>query len=116
MFFIACKVDDSVNPELIGVWENLNQRYTFREDYTYSLENLRPGNAQDSIIADSLWGTYELDNDRSNLSLKPAGYRLKSTGELVNQALNDQTWNYQIAGNTLNYTSQTTIGKLEKVE
>ena len=112
----ACKVDDSINPELIGSWENTSVRYTFKSDYSFAQENLRKGDSTNLVVVDSLFGTYVLDNKRSNVTFKPIGYRIDSTGEIITQGLNDQTWEYSIEGNTLNYESPTTLGELERVE
>lgn len=116
LILTACKVDDSINPDLVGSWENTSVRYTFKDDYSFSQENLRKGDSSNLVVVDSLFGTYVLDNKRSNVTFKPAGYRIDSTGEIITQGLNDQTWEYSIDGSTLSYESPTTLGELERVE
>ncbi len=112
---IACNNDsEGVDPSLVGVWTDENNLYHFKSDLRYGIKYLRKGQGNDSILTDSVFGTYTVDTRRSNISFFQEGFLLRSDS-LVFSALSGTTWNYSISGNQLNYESRTTSGTLFKV-
>ncbi|HEY8402735.1 MAG TPA: hypothetical protein VIK89_15810 [Cytophagaceae bacterium] len=114
LVFSGCKKDTSVDPQLIGTWDDFNSIYTFRTDFTYSLEFYHNGYGPDSVKIDSVYGIYELDRKKNNLRFFQKGYREKLSGLIVPYEKNDN-WNYSIENDSvLTYTSNTRAGKLVK--
>ena len=112
---VACKKDDSIDPKLLGKWSDFNVRYTFNGDYTYAVNYLRTGAGQDSVLVDSVFGTYSLDRKRDNITFNQKGYRERYSGNIISQEKYANTWNYSFETDTiLKYTSNTTLGVLYK--
>ena len=112
---LSCKKDKSIDPQLIGPWTDYNAFYQFNNDFTYYTKYLKTGSGMDSVKIDSVWGTYELDRKRVNVTFNQQGYRQKYTGIVYFQNANPNTWHYSIQNDTvLNYNSHTTLGTLIK--
>jgi hypothetical protein len=110
---LSCKKDKSIDTQLIGPWSDYNAFYQFNNDFTYYTKYLRIGSGADSVKVDSVWGTYELDRKRVNVTFNQHGYRQKYTGIVYYQNANPDTWHYSIQNDTvLNYNSHTTLGTL----
>lgn len=115
VFLSACKKDDGVDDQLYGKWTDTNTVYEFRDDLTYSTKYVRAGVLPNSVLTDSVWGTYIIESDRSNITFDLKGYRPKN-GEPVEESLNSTTWNYAIENDTiLHYESNTTLGTMKKL-
>jgi hypothetical protein len=111
----SCKKDDSIDTQLLGTWSDYNSSYTFNSDFTYNIRYLSTGSGPDSVVVDSAFGTYELDNKRVNVTFNQQGYRDKASTTVFYQSANPATWHYTIQNDTiLNYTSHTTLGVLYK--
>jgi hypothetical protein len=112
---LSCKKDKSIDTQLIGQWSDYNAFYQFNNDFTYYTKYLKVGSGADSVKVDSVWGTYELDRKRVNVTFNQQGYRQKYTGIVYFQNANPNTWHYSIESDTvLNYNSHTTLGTLFK--
>lgn len=111
----GCKKDTSIDPQLLGLWDDFNTIYTFNNDFTYSQKYYHFGYGKDSVKIDSIFGRYELDRKKSNLFFFQKGYREKSTGLIITQELSGNSWSYNIESDTiLRYTSNNSLGKLIK--
>jgi hypothetical protein len=110
----SCKKDKTIDTQLIGQWSDYNAFYQFNNDFTYYTLYLRTGNGTDSVRVDSVWGDYELDKKRVNVTFNQLGYRQKYSGIVYFQKANPNTWHYSITDTILNYNSHTTSGYLFK--
>lgn len=112
---ISCKKDKTIDTQLIGQWSDYNGLYQFNENFTYYTRYLKIGSGKDSVRVDSVWGSYELDKKRVNVTFYQKGYRQKYSGLIFFQNANPNTWHYSIQNDTvLNYSSHTSLGSLYK--
>jgi hypothetical protein len=111
---MSCKKDKTIDTQLIGPWSDYNAFYQFNNDFTYYTRYLRVGSGADSVMVDSVWGTYQLDKKRVNVTFYQKGYRQKYSGFVYFQNANPNTWHYSIQDTILNYSSHTTLGSLFK--
>jgi len=109
-----------MDPDLAGSWWDTNTIYTFSEIsednitiLVYGEKHIRSGVGQDSIVTDSVYGTFDLDLDRKNITFNVKGWITKS-GDTVAQELNSTTWNYSITDTIMTYESSTTLGTLTR--
>lgn len=117
VIFSGCSANqDYIDTKLLGKWTDYNNRYQFNPDHTYSINYLRSGLGADTVLIDSVFGTYQLNKKRSNLTFFQEGYRNRnSAGTITYQKTNATTWNYTIENDTVvKYTSNTTLGRLFK--
>lgn len=100
---------------LFGVWSDDLVRYRFHEDLTFTVAYKRTPEdpAQLDEIPDSVWGTYRVEQENNKIFLEGQGFRDAKNGQLVEKLHNRGIWDYEIKNDTvLNYTTQTTVGKL----
>lgn len=106
---------EEINPNrLLDDWTSGGSRYTFAANGTYQLKYLYTGYGADTLLTDSIWGAYLVDEARHNVELRPLGHRTRS-GLIVNQPLPRQVWNVTFPDDkTLRYESRTAIGFLTR--
>ncbi len=110
----GCGDNTGVDPSVVGVWTDDNNRYHFQADSRYGVKYLRKGQGQDTILTDSVFGTYVVDTRRNNISFNQEGIVLRPDS-LVLRPQSGTTWNYTISGNVLEYRSRTTVGSIFRV-
>lgn len=110
----SCAVNIAPDTKIHGIWRDINTRYFFGADNTYYIKYLRVGAVGDSILNDSVFGTYKVEQNRSNLTFEIVGYVRRKDGQVVTNKMNGTTWHYEVKNDTLSYISKTTIGKLYK--
>jgi hypothetical protein len=111
----SCKKDNSIDTKLVGKWSDFNSLYQFNSDFTYNILRLSSGLGKDTVLIDSTFGSYELDNKRVNITFTQKGSRNKSTKVVSFQTVNPTTWHYSFPNDTtLNYNSNTSLGVLYK--
>lgn len=115
VFISAACSQETIQPEpaLLGQWTDYNVIYTFNQDFSYSMNYLRKGRGQDTVSVDSVFGHYNIDKKRSNISFEVSGYRTKE-GQLIYKPLNGTAWHYNIKDSIMTYQSRTAIGQLYK--
>lgn len=111
--FFACKKEENINSNVVGTWQGTKLTYVFRENGNYYFLNGRSGTTEYPIIADSTFGTFKTNSDKSQITLYQEGYREKETGKIVEQK-NQVIWKYTIEGSVMTYSSPTTEGELTK--
>lgn len=118
LVFVSCNKFDGDDARLYGSWSNGAQKYNFYSDKSYSIENLLKGDSINPITYDSIFGVYNIDEKRSNITFDQKGAKLDSNDVIEYKNVNSSTWNYEIkyndADTTLEYESTTTTGILTK--
>lgn len=113
----ACKKDENyADPRLIGKWTDFNTSYTFSENKTFYSLYLRSGMGSDTILVDSIFGTYSVNKKKNVLNFTMNGYRKKdSLRTIVMENRNMPAWNYKFDNDsTLSYQTSTAYSKLFK--
>ncbi len=119
---VSCAPEEITDdPKLIGTWENPTLRYVFRNDKTYSQIFLRKGRGSDTTRRDSLFGKYQVDGKRNNITFTLEGFRVRDTARsgadsfyVVLREQNAGVWNYTVSDSVLNYNSGTQRGELRR--
>lgn len=113
---LACEtVSISPDPQLYGKWGSVGERFEFKEGGSFSQLILRrTSTPKDTANADSIFGTYEVDSKRSNISFSITGYRKADTKKIVLKSFNMATWNYSLVADTLKYESVGQVNRLVK--
>ena len=114
MLLFSCNKEENINPNVVGKWKTTNIVYDFQANGNYTIVNKRTGTKENPIVADSIFGKFITNSDKSQLTFYQEGYRQKDTQTIVNQKSN-LVWKYTIEGNQFQYSSPTTEGFLEKV-
>src|SRR5690606_30007331 len=101
---------------LIGKWTDFNTSYTFSEDKTFYSLYLRSGMGSDTILVDSIFGTYSVNKKKTVLNFIMNGYRKRdSLKTIVMDNRNMPAWNYKFDNDsTLTYQTSTAYSKLFK--
>lgn len=110
----SCNDFEGDDANLHGVWSNGLQTYYFNDDMSYYYTNNFTGDTITPVKFDSVFGVYSVDTRRNNITLEITGYRFTGTDSVVYTSLNGTTWNYSISNDKLNYTSNTSVGSLDK--
>ncbi|WP_045469243.1 hypothetical protein [Sporocytophaga myxococcoides] len=113
----ACKKDENFSdPRLIGKWTDFNTSYAFSEDKTFYSLYLRSGMGSDTILVDSIFGTYYVNKKKNVLNFNMNGYRKKdSLKTIIIENRNMPAWNYTFDNDsTLTYQTSTAYSKLFK--
>ncbi len=113
----ACKKDENYTDlRLIGKWTDFNTSYTFSEDKTFYSLYLRSGMGSDTILVDSIFGTYSVNKKKNVLNFIMNGYRKKdSLKTIIMDNRNMPAWNYKFDNDsTLTYQTSTAYSKLFK--
>ncbi|WP_028979886.1 hypothetical protein [Sporocytophaga myxococcoides] len=113
----SCKKDENyADPRLVGKWTDFNTSYTFSEDKTFYSLYLRSGMGSDTILVDSIFGTYSVNKKKNVLNFSMHGYRKKdSLKTIVMDNRNMPAWNYSFDNDsTLTYRTSTAYSKLFK--
>jgi hypothetical protein len=116
-FLFGCKEDEIyTDPRLIGKWTDFNSSYTFNEDKSFFLLYLRSGMGSDTILTDSIFGTYYVNKKKKLLNFTMQGYRKRdSLQTVVWENRNMPAWNYSFDNDsTLSYQTSTAYSKLFK--
>lgn len=120
ILWTGCASDDGeVDPSLVGEWTDDNSIYTLREDETFSIKYLRVGlGTNDSITAglkaDSLFGEYNVDQNRQHIHFTMKGYHDFRGDSIVMEERFFQVWKYELDGDELVYQSTTSQGSLNR--
>ena len=110
----SCVKKESLPNKLPGRWTDDNQRVTFYENFDYGIRYLRTGTKGDTVLVDSLWGYYVLDNPRNNVTFYQKGFKTKSA-VIVKEFLKTTTWNVKFQSDTVfKYESSTTVGFMKR--
>ena len=120
-FAISCAPEDlQPDPKLHAQWENPSTIIRFKPDKSFWRRFPRKGTGNDTTLRDSVWGTYEVDAKRINITFTLLGYRERfltldtlDTFRLVNTNVAAGVWNYELKKDTiLKYQSLTESGTL----
>ena len=114
---LSCKKDENyADPRLVGKWTDFNTSYIFSEGKTFYSLYLRSGMGNDTILVDSIFGTYSVNKKKNVLNFKMNGYRKKdSLRTIVMDNRNMPAWNYNFDNDsTLTYQTSTAYSKLFK--
>ena len=114
VFLMSCKEDMSMNPDLAGRWQTPGAVYTFKTNQEYAIEYVNDGE-DFAPVADSVFGDFTHNNDKSTIVFYQKGYRIDSTQVIVKKDLNGDVWEYTIKGDELTYDSKTQTGLLKKI-
>jgi len=117
LVFGCKKESDKVDPLLIGNWTDGNTKYTFADNRTFGIKYLRTGNTAESVLTDSIWGTFSVDNKRSNIYFEANQLtERKHPNTIVSRKINLPVWNYNFtADSLLNYSSNSIKGQFRKM-
>lgn len=110
-----CKKKSDPEPELFGKWGDQSVIYYFNKDLTFGQKFLLNGEGTQTVKVDSSFGQYEVDKNKRLITFNQRGYYNKM-GQLVQEAKNGTTWKYELKGNKLAYSNNTSIGELIKLE
>ena len=110
----SCQKKNDPEPDLVGGWTDKTVNYHFYSNKTYGQKYLLNGSGKDTILIDSAFGNYVINNTKKVITFNQNGYYDKKK-KLVSQALNFTTWQYELDGNTLKFNSNTSIGQLTKI-
>lgn len=111
----ACNKEEDINPEVLGKWNTTNLTYNFLENGDYYMINKRSGTPSNPIIADSTFGTFITNEEKSQLTFYQTGYRDKATQTIVEKKTNF-IWEFSIEGSLMTFSSPTTEGELTKID
>jgi hypothetical protein len=120
LILFSCKKDETVPNKLIGKWTDENTSYAFTPEKTYSTKYLRTGALPDTVVTDSIWGTYSYETSSENVSFLVKGIKYRKstkigTDSIANVNYNGPTWNISFEGNdVLKYRSNTSLGYLKR--
>lgn len=117
-FVLSCKnKSDKVDPMLIGNWTDGNTKYTFADNRTFGIKYLRTGSTAESVLTDSIWGKFSVDNKRSNIYFEANQLtERKQPNTIVSRNINLPVWNYTFtADSLLNYSSNSIKGQFRKM-
>lgn len=118
-FVYGCKKEpDKVDPLLIGNWTDGNTKYTFAENRTFGIKYLRTGITAESVLTDSIWGKFSVDNKRSNIYFEANQLtEIKQPNTTVSRKISLPVWNYKFATDSIfNYTSNSIQGQFRKIK
>ncbi|TAH25351.1 MAG: hypothetical protein EAZ07_07460 [Cytophagales bacterium] len=118
-FLLNCEKEaDTPDNRLIGTWSDGNVDYTFSKSMILGVKYKRDGIAQNVIKTDSIWGTYSVDNKRSNIYFNAQFYTEKANPSLIiKKDLQLPVWNYSFSNDsTLEFTSNSIRGLLRKAQ
>jgi hypothetical protein len=119
-FFWGCgdSGDPSPDENVFGTWTDEIVTYTFLENQTFGKKNLID-NPLDTANLDSTFGNYYSDKNNRVLSFTITGFQLEN-GTVLDSSTIGPTWVYTISENNgqieMNYESNTSIGKLIKID
>ncbi len=75
---MGCKEDMSMNPDLVGRWQTPGAVYTFKTNQEYAIEYVNDGESF-APKADSVFGDFTHNNDKSTIVFYQKGYRVDSS-------------------------------------
>ncbi|HTF81483.1 MAG TPA: hypothetical protein VL947_07155 [Cytophagales bacterium] len=110
-----CKENEGL---IVGTWTDNSANYSFYADHTYSYKFLRSNNPADTIsVADSAYGTYQIDQCQEVISLIQTGYfAIDDPSTFVPKNINFGTWKFKLVNDSLmEIETATTFMKLRRI-
>ena len=111
--------DPEPDEEILGTWTDEVIELSFFTDETYQLENILD-NPLDTANLQFTYGDYYSDRDNKVISFTIRRFELEN-GTIIDSSAIGPTWVYEISQRDdgvaeMSYQSNTTIGKLYKVD
>ncbi len=111
--------DPEPDEQIFGSWTDEVVTYTFLDDQTFGKKNLID-NPLDTANLDSTYGIYYSDKKNRVISFTITGFQLEN-GVVLDSSTVGPTWVYSISEDNdgqviMNYQSNTSIGKLVKID